>query len=71
MSFMTPKSLLRSGLVKQHEHVNLFCGLYTENPRLKPQVLINLMLHNHPVSNRERGQIKTINLSNLAINLDG
>ena len=33
----------------------------------KPWGLINFMVHNHPGSNRERGQIETINLSSLFI----
>ena len=39
----------------------------TINPRFKPRGLINFMVHNHSGSNRERGQIKPINLSNLLI----
>ena len=37
------------------------------NARFKPWGLINFMVHNHPSSNRERGEIKTINLLNILI----
>ena len=36
-------------------------------PQFKPWGLINFMVHNHPGSNQERGQIETINLSNISI----
>ena len=50
--------------IKEQLQVKTTCT-YTVNPRFKPRGLINFMVHNHPGSNRERGQIETINLSNL------
>ena len=41
--------------------------LITVNPRFKPRGLNNFVVHNHLGSNRERGQIETINLLNLVI----
>ena len=32
---------------------------YTVNPRFKPRGLIDFVVHNHPVSNRERIEIDT------------
>ena len=32
------------------------------NPRFMPWGLINFLVHNRPGSNRERGEIETINL---------
>ena len=42
----------------------------TVNARFKPWALINHMVHNHPGSNRERVEIKTINLLNLLTWMD-
>ena len=39
----------------------------TVNPQFKSWALINFMVHNHPSSNRERGEIETITLLNLLI----
>ena len=33
----------------------------TVNPRFKPWRLIDFMVHNHPGSNQERAEFKTIN----------
>ena len=38
---------------------------FTVNPLVKPQGLINFMVHNHPGSNRERVEIEIINPLNL------
>ena len=48
----------------KHEKEYKYGSTHTVNPRFKPWGLINFMVHNHPGSNQERGQIETTNLSN-------